>query len=189
MELFLGSFIITFGLLANATARHYETVSTIAMVLSVLAFAGLAVAVWPRIRKLKSSKHNITIKKKYLIALAAVWICLLILPVMQEKHLGPWAGSGQAQGPRNAVDPDPTGTWTAGDRNSVYNRLIVRSSGIFSFETVDFTGAIKGGYSGRWTMSGNSVRFEWGGTADSGSCSGQRTGPDTLVFGATTFHN
>ena len=86
------------------------------------------------------------------------------------------------------VDPDPTGTWSSGDKNSVYSRLTVSSSGAFSFETVDFTGDVKGGYSGRWQMEGNSVRFEWGsGGADSGSCSGRKTGSDSLVFGATTF--
>jgi hypothetical protein len=86
------------------------------------------------------------------------------------------------------VDPDPTGTWTAGDKNSVYSRLVVSSSGSFSFETVDFTGDIKGGYSGTWKMNGNSIRFEWGrGGADSGSCSGRKTGRNSLVFGSTTF--
>src|SRR5882724_3467920 len=52
------------------------------------------------------------------------------------------------------IDPDPTGTWIEGDQNSVYNRLVVRSSGTFVFQTVDFTGDVKGGYSGRWSMSG-----------------------------------
>ena len=87
-----------------------------------------------------------------------------------------------------SVDPDPTGTWAAGDRNSVYNRLTVRSSGSFKFETADFTGDVKGGYSGTWSMNGNSIRFEWGsGGADSGSCSGRKTGRSSLVFGSTTF--
>lgn len=87
-----------------------------------------------------------------------------------------------------SVDPNPTGTWTEGDRNSVYNRLVVRSSGTFSFQTIDFTGDVKGGYSGTWRMDGQSVRFEWGrGGADSGSCSGRKTGKNSLVFGSTTF--
>ena len=85
------------------------------------------------------------------------------------------------------VDPDPTGTCVEGNQNSVYNRLVVRSSGSFSFQTVDFTGDVKGGYSGRWSMSGSSVWFEWGGIADHGSCSGYKSGPNSLVFGATTF--
>lgn len=86
------------------------------------------------------------------------------------------------------TDPNPTGTWTSGDRNSVYSRLTVRASGSFSFETVDFTGDVKGGYSGTWRMDGKSVRFEWGkGGADSGASSGRKTGGNTLVFGSTTF--
>lgn len=101
--------------------------------------------------------------------------------------LGKTAAAVTAQS-TTPVDPDPTGTWTAGDRNSVYNRLTVKSSGTFSFQTVDFTGEVKAGYSGTWRTDGRSVRFEWGsGGADSGSCSGRRTGPNDLVFGSTTF--
>ena len=85
----------------------------------------------------------------------------------------------------NSVDPDPAGTWTTGDRNLA---LAVSSSGRFRLEPVHFTGDVKGGYSGRWQMSGNSIRFEWGsGGADSGSCSGRKTGRNSLVFGSTTF--
>ena len=88
----------------------------------------------------------------------------------------------------NSVDSDPSGTWTSGDKNSVYSRLVVSSSGTFSFETVDFTGDVKGGYSGSWEMNGTSIRFKWGsGGADSGSCSGRKTGRNSLVFGSTTF--
>jgi hypothetical protein len=93
------------------------------------------------------------------------------------------SGGNSTTSPSTAFDPDPTGTWTAGDRNSVYNRLAVRSSGTFSFETVDFTGDVKGGYSGSWEMNGTSIRFSW----DGGSCSGHKTGRNSLVFGATTF--
>jgi hypothetical protein len=83
---------------------------------------------------------------------------------------------------------DPVGTWTSGDKDSVFSRLTVLSSGTFRFETVDFTGDVKDGYSGRWQMKGKSIQFEWGGGgADSGSCSGRRTGERTLVFGSTTF--
>lgn len=81
------------------------------------------------------------------------------------------------------TDPDPTGKWTSGDKNSVYSRLTVSSIGTFNFETVDFTGDVKGGYSGSWEMNGKSVRFVW----DGGSCSGRRTASRTLVFGSTTF--
>jgi hypothetical protein len=85
----------------------------------------------------------------------------------------------------NSVDLDPTGTWTTGDRNLV---LAESSSGFFRLEPVHFTGDVKGGYSGRWQMNGNSIRFEWGGGgADSGSCSGRKTGRNSLVFGSTTF--
>jgi len=97
--------------------------------------------------------------------------------------------STDRQNESSSIDPDPTGTCTAGDKNSVYSRLTIDSSGTFSFETVDFTGDVKGGYSGTWETKGKSVRFEWGsGGADSGSCSGRRTGSRTLVFGSTTFH-
>jgi hypothetical protein len=89
---------------------------------------------------------------------------------------------------RTSIDPNPTGTWIEGDRNSVYNRLVVRPSGTFRFETVDFTGDVKGGYWGNWKAKGNSIRFEWGGIADSDSCSGRKIGRNSLVFGATTFN-
>ena len=89
-----------------------------------------------------------------------------------------------------SVDPDPTGTWSDGDQNSaIHNRITITSYGTFSFETIDFTGDVKGGYSGRWHMNGNSIRFEWGsGSADSGSCSGYKTGQNSLLFGSTSFH-
>jgi hypothetical protein len=85
----------------------------------------------------------------------------------------------------NSVDPDPAGTWTTGDRNLV---LAMSSSGRFRLEPVHFTDDLKGGYSGRCQMNGNSIRFEWGsGGADSGSCSGRKMGRNGLVFGSTTF--
>jgi hypothetical protein len=101
----------------------------------------------------------------------------------------------KTSGPLNqeiaAVDIYPTGTWyDKSGGNDVYNRLTVNASGTFMFEVVDFTGDVKPGwFSGRWKMQGNSVRFEWGEGAASGSCSGQRTGADSLVFGSTTFYN
>lgn len=105
----------------------------------------------------------------------------------QQVNLAPSGGASETATDNN-VDTDPSGTWTSGDKNSVYSRLVVRSSGTFSFQTVDFTGDVKGGYSGTWKMNGKSVRFEWGsGGADSGSCSGRKTGTGSLVFGATTF--
>lgn len=131
-------------------------------------------------------KSNMKTKKR-----AASKLSLLIVAIGLAVN-GCGKGQGSESGNRGSnattsIDPNPTGTWTAGDRNSVYNRLLVRSSGTFSFETVDFTGDVKGGYSGRWKMNGNSIRFEWGGIADSGSCSGRKIGRNSLVFGATTF--
>jgi hypothetical protein len=116
----------------------------------------------------------------------------LLIVVIGLAVNGCGKGQGSESGNRGSkattsIDPHPTGVWAAGDRNTVYNRLLVRSSGTFSFETVDFTGDVKGGYSGRWKMNGNSIRFEWGGIADSGSCSGRKIGWNSLVFGSTTF--
>ena len=128
-------------------------------------------------------------KSAYTVALLIVGLGLALGLVTAVSGCGQNSNSDKvAPQAKSSVDPDPTGTWTEGDRNSVYNRLTVRSSGRFSFETVDFTGDVKGGYSGRWKMNGNSIRFEWGsGGADSDSCSGRKTGRNSLVFGATTF--
>jgi hypothetical protein len=88
-----------------------------------------------------------------------------------------------------ALDSEPTGTWTEGDQNSVFNRLVIKSSGRFSFQTVDFTGDVKGGYSGTWRMNGNSVRFEWGSGAKSGACDGRKISADSFEFGGTVFYS
>lgn len=115
-------------------------------------------------------------------------ICLIIGIASNGGHTAGDLSSGSGSASGSQFDPDPTGTWTAGDKNSVYSRLTVGSSGTFSFETVDFTGDVKGGYSGTWEMNGKSIHFEWGGGgADSGSCSGRKTGQNRLVFGSTTF--
>ena len=90
--------------------------------------------------------------------------------------------------PANA---SPFGVWVdkSGTGNGdVYSRLSISPSGTFKFEVVDFTGDVKGGYSGRWSSSGRSLRFEWGGMADGGSSPGAINGPDSLTLGATTFH-
>jgi hypothetical protein len=122
---------------------------------------------------------------------AARKLSLLIVAVgLGVNGCGQGQGSNSGNSRSNAstsIDPNPTGTWTAGDKNSVYNRLVVKPSGTFRFETVDFTGDVKGGYTGNWKAIGNSIRFEWGGIADSGSCSGRKIGRNSLVFGATTF--
>ena len=117
-------------------------------------------------------------------AVAAVVVVIGIAGGSANSGTGAGAGGGDSTtSPSTALDPDPSGTWTAGDRNSVYSRLVVSSSGIFSFETVDFTGDVKGGYSGSWELNGTSIRFKW----DGGSCSGRRSGKNSLVFGSTTF--
>ena len=125
----------------------------------------------------KSNMNNIT---------KAVWAVSLLVVVIGLAVSGCGQGSksdNSSTNTKTSVDPNPTGTWTAGDRNSVYNRLAVRSSGTFSFETVDFTGDVKGGYSGSWERKANSIRFKW----DGGSCSGRRSGRNNLVFGSTMF--
>ncbi|MBP7826980.1 MAG: hypothetical protein KA236_10565 [Verrucomicrobia bacterium] len=104
-------------------------------------------------------------------------------------------GCGENEGSRNRTTskavpaPSPVGTWTAGDRHSVYQRLTIYASGKFISETVDFTGDVKGGFAGRWSQDGPALRFEWGSSlADHGSCSGNIYAPDSLTFGATRFH-
>lgn len=121
------------------------------------------------------------------VVFAGVTILVLGFSIYEYNTLHNNSDRADRQSASSSVDPNPTGTWTAGNRNSVYSRLTVSSSGRFSFETVDFTGDSKGGFSGRWQMNGNSVRFEWGSGASSGSCSGGKTGSDSLVFGGTTF--
>jgi hypothetical protein len=119
----------------------------------------------------------------------AVAIVVLLIGIGSNgSHSGGGLSTESGSASSSQLDPDPTGTWTAGDKNSVYNRLTVSSLGTFDFETVDFTGDVKGGYSGSWEMNGTSIRFKWGsGGADSGSCSGRKTGRNRLVFGSTTF--
>jgi len=132
----------------------------------------------------KSNRKTITKQASAVSLLIVLVIGLTVSGCKQSNKSGDTMPSTKI-----SIYPNPTGTWTAGDRNSVYNRLVVRSAGSFSFETVDFTGDVKGGYSGTWRMNGKSIRFEWGrGGADSGSCSGRKTGRNSLIFGATTFH-
>lgn len=124
---------------------------------------------------------------RFLLPALLVLIGVIVVSVMKQTRSGPWANSGIPQRPGTVLDPNPVGTWIEGDRNSVYNRLVVNPAGTFSFQTLDFTGDVKGGYSGRWSMSGSRVQFEWGGIADHGGCSGYKSGANSLVFGATTF--
>jgi len=116
-------------------------------------------------------------------------VVVIIGLASRSAESGSSSGGGSSSSPSSSsAVADPTGTWIEGDQQSVYNRLVIRSSGTFSFQTVDFTGDVKGGYSGRWSSSGRSLRFEWGGLADGGSCSGSINGSRSLTFGATTFH-
>jgi len=125
------------------------------------------------------------------IAVVTILACLALLfgRPFAEKVLTLWTPktSSRSETQGASLDPDPTGTWYAGDRDSVYSRLVIHSSGAFTFQTLDFTGDVKGGYSGRWSRTGSSIRFEWGGLADRGTCTGYKSGPNNLVFGATTF--
>lgn len=140
----------------------------------------------PSIRR-SSPKHPVLRWLAIIAATVIVTIAVIIIPVVLEDMRKSSSGPSTRNSSQN-VDPDPTGTWVEGDQNSVYNRLVVRSSGSFSFQTVDFTGDVKGGFSGRWSRSDNSIQFQWGGVADGGSCSGYRSGPNSLVFGGTTFY-
>ena len=90
------------------------------------------------------------------------------------------------QQPPTPVNPDPVGIWydKSGGNGAVQNRLTVRSGGSFSFQVVDFTADVKGGFSGTWRLNGNSVHFQHSG----GEVTGYRSGPDSLVYGATTFY-
>ena len=115
-------------------------------------------------------------------------IVVIIGIASHSAESGSSSSSGSPSSSSATAVADPTGTWVEGDQQSVYNRLVIHSSGTFSFETVDFTGDVKGGYSGQWSGSGRSLSFKWGGMADGGSCSGSINGPNSLTFGATTFH-
>ena len=146
---------------------------------------GLAVYVKrsPRMAKFAKLKLNPGV--------AAVAVTVLVgvaaFALMKPLELGPWGEAIEVRASGSSFNPDPTGTWTAGDTSSVYSRLVVQPTGTFSFQTVDATGDVKGGYSGSWRMHRESIRFEWGGKADAGSCSGHRIGFKTLVFGSTKF--
>jgi hypothetical protein len=82
---------------------------------------------------------------------------------------------------------DPTGKWTSNDDGFVHSSLTIESSGNFrdfTFQTVNINGNVTGGYSGTWETNGTSIQFKW----DGGSCSGRKTGRDSLVFATKTFH-
>jgi hypothetical protein len=49
------------------------------------------------------------------------------------------------QSSSSSFDSDPSGVWIAGDQSSVYSRLEIDPGGSFAFQTVDFTGDVKGG--------------------------------------------
>lgn len=174
-----------------AQRKKQSLITTARNVGLVVAIVGLVVAgYWARKSRVFGdfAKKDLGIIKYF--AFAGIAIVILGGSVYALREIGKTKSNLNTirGGSAEQVDPDPTGSWTSGDRNSVYSRLTVRASGTFSFETVDFTGDVKGGYSGTWRMDGKSVRFEWGsGGADSGSCSGRKSGRDTLVFGSTTF--
>jgi hypothetical protein len=131
----------------------------------------------------QSTAKNLT-KGTRAVLLLIVGICLAV----NGCGKGQRSESGNSSADtKTSIDPNPTGTWIEGNRNSVYNRLVVKPAGTFRFETVDFTGDVKGGYWGNWKAKGNTIHFEWGGIADSGSCSGRKIGRNSLVFRAKTF--
>ena len=112
-------------------------------------------------------------------------VCILgIISGGSETKTGDSAGgsSGRNQNSASEIDPSPVGVWIEGDTSSVYNRLTVRSSGSYAFETVDFTGDVKGGHSGTWELRGTTVHYIY----DGGEITGYRS-RSGLSYGATTF--
>jgi len=91
--------------------------------------------------------------------------------------------TGSPSSTTSDIDTSPVGVWIEGDTSSVYNRLTVSSSGYYRFETVDFTGDVKGGHSGTWELRGTTVHYIY----DGGEITGYRS-RNGLSYGATTFH-
>jgi hypothetical protein len=181
----------TMGKIANWFSQSKRTIGLVAVIAVlagvIVAFSFSARRYSRKIDTGRFAKYNFRFKVGYVIAGVVVIALTFATFALKELKIGPWAERSRSDEPKKAltpVDPSPVGTWIDGDTSTVYNRLTVSSSGFYKFETVDFTGDVKGGHSGRWRLNGSSVHYIY----DGGEITGSKVGQNGLSYGATTFY-